>query len=74
MTISTNNSLVTAMHCFVYYFSSLLYYIATHSCFLSDNNTSISPNSNNTAPNFFVYAPCLAKEQQLEDSNQDEQP
>jgi hypothetical protein len=62
------------MHCLVYYFATLLYYIATHSCFLTDMNTSISPISNNTAPNFFMYAPCLAKEQLLEDSNQDEQP
>jgi hypothetical protein len=37
-------------------------------------NTLISPISNNTDPNFFMYAPCLAKELLLEDTNQDEQP
>jgi hypothetical protein len=72
--IATNNCLVTAIITFVYYFATLVYYIATHSCLLTAMNTSISPISNNTRPNFLMYAPCLAKEQLLEDTNQDEQP
>ena len=66
--------LVNCNNILVYNFATFVYYIASHICFLTDINTSICPISNGTSPNFFIYAPCLAKEQLLEDSNQDEQP